>query len=236
MGPPRFRRALSVIQRRQPDLTVLVERLTNAHNIGAILRTSDAVGIAKVHTVMSSDLFSAKALRSTAKGSDRWTSIEHHTTTEGAYEKIRNEGLQIVAADVTPHAQDFREVDYTKPTCIVMGRESTGISEYASQHADFSVTIPQFGMVESLNVSVATGLILYEAQRQRSLKGMYEKSRLTPELHHRLVMQFVHPEVYQYCMTHSIALPNIDEEGTINDPVFEEARQSLSQNIVNLTR
>jgi tRNA (guanosine-2'-O-)-methyltransferase len=90
--------------------------------------------------------------------------------------------MQILATNLSDKAVDFREIDYTRPTCILMGQEKTGITQEALDLADQDIIIPMIGMVQSLNVSVASALILYEAQRQRQNAGMYERSNsMLPE-------------------------------------------------------
>ncbi|MDM7085099.1 tRNA (guanosine(18)-2'-O)-methyltransferase TrmH, partial [Enterobacter hormaechei] len=115
-------------------------------------------------------------------GSNSWVSVKNHHTIGEAVSHLKGRGMQILATNLSAKAVDFREIDYTRPTCILMGQEKTGISREALDLADRDIIIPMIGMVQSLNVSVASALILYEAQRQRQNAGMYERSNsMLPE-------------------------------------------------------
>lgn len=100
--------------------------------------------------------------------------MQTHSTIQQAIEQFKSDGMQVLATHLSDKAVDFRQIDYTKPTCIIMGQEKKGISKQAVALADHDIIIPMAGMVQSLNVSVASALILYEAQRQRQLVGMYQ--------------------------------------------------------------
>jgi tRNA (guanosine-2'-O-)-methyltransferase len=114
---------------------------------------------------------------------------------------------------------DFREVDYARPTAILVGAELYGVSEEALEAADRTVRIPMVGMARSLNVSVATALLLYEAYRQRERAGMYERSRLDPETRARLRFEWAHPQVARHCRKVGVPYPEMDENGRIVGPV-----------------
>jgi tRNA (guanosine-2'-O-)-methyltransferase len=102
--------------------------------------------------------------------------------------------MQILATHLSDKAIDFREIDYTRPTCILMGQEKTGITQEALALADQDIIIPMIGMVQSLNVSVASALILYEAQRQRQNAGMYQRANsMLPEEQQRLLFEGGYP-------------------------------------------
>lgn len=163
-----------MLARRQPDLTVCMEQVHKPHNVSAILRTADAVGVHEVHAVWHGNRM--RTMASTAAGSNSWVSVKTHKTIAEAVSHLKGRGMQILATHLSDKAVDFREIDYTRPTCILMGQEKTGISREALDLADRDIIIPMIGMVQSLNVSVASALILYEAQRQRQNAGMYERS------------------------------------------------------------
>ncbi len=89
--------------------------------------------------------------------------------------ELKASGMQILATHLSDSSVDFRSIDYTKPTAILVGQEKHGIGEEALALADHHIVIPMVGMVQSLNVSVAAAAILYEAQRQRELAGCYQR-------------------------------------------------------------
>jgi tRNA (guanosine-2'-O-)-methyltransferase len=114
-------------------------------------------------------------------------------------------------------AVDFREIDYTRPTCILMGQEKTGITQEALDLADQDIIIPMIGMVQSLNVSVASALILYEAQRQRQNAGMYERSNsmLPEEEQQRLLFEGGYPVLARVAKQKKLPYPHVNAQGEI---------------------
>lgn len=153
-----------MLARRQPDLTVCMEQVHKPHNVSAVIRTADAVGVHEVHAVWPSSRM--RTMASAAAGSNSWVQVKTHRTIADAVGHLKGQGMQILATHLSDKAIDFREIDYTRPTCILMGQEKTGITQEALALADQDIIIPMIGMVQSLNVSVASALILYEAQRQ----------------------------------------------------------------------
>lgn len=165
MNAQRYARICEMLARRQPDLTVCMEQVHKPHNVSAIVRTADAVGVHEVHAVWPGARM--RTMASTAAGSNSWVSVKTHQTIGEAVSHLKGRGMQILATNLSAKAVDFREIDYTRPTCILMGQEKTGITQEALDLADQDIIIPMIGMVQSLNVSVASALILYEAQRDR---------------------------------------------------------------------
>ena len=169
-----------MLARRQPDLTVCMEQVHKPHNVSAIIRTADAVGVHEVHAVWPGSRM--RTMASAAAGSNSWVQVKTHRTIGDAVAHLKGQGMQILATHLSDNAVDFREIDYTRPTCILMGQEKTGITQEALALADQDIIIPMIGMVQSLNVSVASALILYEAQRQRQNAGMYlRENSMLPE-------------------------------------------------------
>ena len=102
-----------------------------------------------------------RTMASAAAGSNSWVQVKTHRTIADAVGHLKGQGMQILATHLSDKAIDFREIDYTRPTCILMGQEKTGITQEALALADQDIIIPMIGMVQSLNVSVASALILY---------------------------------------------------------------------------
>ncbi|WP_115716970.1 tRNA (guanosine(18)-2'-O)-methyltransferase TrmH [Gallaecimonas mangrovi] len=213
MSPERFARIKAVLAKRQPDLTVCMEEVHKAHNLSAVVRTADAIGIHEVHAI-----FPTKGVRMrphTAGGSLNWVKVHRHPGIEEAVGALRNQGMQIVATNLSEKAKDFRDIDYTRPTALLVGQELQGISEAALNLADHHVVIPMLGMVQSLNVSVASALILYEAQRQRQIAGMYEASRLPQAQWQRLLFERGYPQLARQCQRKGLPYPMIDDAGEV---------------------
>jgi tRNA (guanosine-2'-O-)-methyltransferase len=123
-----------------------------------------------------------------------------------------------VAAHLTSEAVDYREVDYTLPTALILGAERAGVSAEGQLAADVAITVPMVGMVESFNVSVAAGIILAEAQRQRQLAGLYDEVRIAPQEYQRLFFEWGHPAVRDFCHRENLAYPPLNDEGEIDNP------------------
>ncbi|MFT5880222.1 MAG: tRNA (guanosine-2'-O-)-methyltransferase [Moritella sp.] len=214
MTPERLERITKMLQHRQPDLTVCMEAVHKPHNLAAVVRTCDAVGVNNVHAVWSSR--PTKVSGGTATGSQNWVSVRSHNTIADAIRELKAQGMQVLATNLSNKAVDFREIDYTKPTAILMGQEKLGISDEALALADQDIIIPMVGMVQSLNVSVATAAILYEAQRQRENAGMYQgESTLSAEEQHKIFFEGGHPVYAKACRRKGLAYPPLDGEGQI---------------------
>lgn len=180
MRPQRLERIQEVLARRQPTLRVFMDEVVNEHNFSAILRTCDAVGVLYVHFTYTRGEVLPISNRIT-QGAHHWLRLIRESDPLEALERLRREGFQIVATVPDPHALDFRAVDYTAPTVILVGNEARGVRPDLLQAATHRIWIPMHGMAQSLNVSVATAVILYEAERQRKRAGMYDRPQLTPQ-------------------------------------------------------
>lgn len=214
MSPERFARITQMLNRRQLDLTVCLEDVHKPHNLAAIVRTADAVGVHEVHAVWPGH--DSRMARGTAAGSHSWVGVNRHETTKEAVAAMRAQGLQILATNLSDTAKDYREFDYTKPTAFFLGQEKKGISEEALALADHHVLIPMVGMVQSLNVSVANALLLYEAMRQREAAGMYDgPSKLAKAEQNRIYFEGGHPTFAKVCQQKGLPYPDIGDEGQI---------------------
>ncbi|AGO57606.1 hypothetical protein ALQ63_01357 [Serratia plymuthica] len=215
MSPERYARICEMLATRQPDLTVCLEQVHKPHNVSAIIRTADAVGVHQVHAVWPTSRM--RTLVSSAAGSNSWVNVKTHRTISDAVTHLKDQGMQILATHLSARAVDFREVDYTRPTCVLLGQEKTGITEEALALADQDIIIPMIGMVQSLNVSVASALILYEAQRQRHNAGMYLRTRsaLDEEEQQRLLFEGGYPVLANVAKRKGLPRPQIDQQGQV---------------------
>lgn len=176
----RVERIVEVLSRRQPDLTVVLENVHDPHNIGAVLRSCDAVGILAVHTIYTIEERPDRAYaRSTSGSASKWIDVHHHESVEACYEALRATGHRIIVTALTDASLGLYETDFTAPTALVFGNEKRGVSEEAVTMADQSMVIPMMGMVESLNISVACAVTVFEAFRQRRQAGLYGMPRLS---------------------------------------------------------
>ncbi|WP_223670575.1 tRNA (guanosine(18)-2'-O)-methyltransferase TrmH [Kangiella shandongensis] len=224
-SPTRYQKIIELLSNRQPDLTVFMDEVHKPHNLAAIVRTSDAVGIGHVHAVFPPEV--RYSGHHTSSGSKRWVTTHKHPDLRTGIEQIKSQGMQVLAAHFSDKAVDFRSIDYTKPTCLLVGSELVGVSDEAAELADEHVIIPMVGMVQSLNVSVATALILYEAQRQRDEAGMYGELKVPQEEVDFILFNALHPSVKKYCDKHQIRYPKLNDEGDIDDPDWDELRRNI---------
>jgi rRNA methylases len=213
MSPERLSRIRQMLARRQPDLTVCLEHVNKAHNIAAIIRTCDAVGVHEIHAVWPE---AVRENNRAAKGSHHWLRQQRHDTIAQAISALKQQKMQVLATHLSSRAVDFREIDYTKPTAILLGAEKHGISQEALALADQDIIIPMVGMVQSLNVSVASALILYEAQRQRQQAGYYQRECQLPlDEQQRLLFEGGYPRLATFCQDKALEYPAIGEHGEI---------------------
>lgn len=217
MTPERWVRLHEVLDRRQPDLTVLLENVHKPRNFHAIVRTADAVGVVQAYA--TTPLGPLRRHSFVAAGSDRWVGIETFATTEEGVAAVRAARFRLVAAHLTDGARDFRELDYTGPTALLLGQEKFGLTPEAEAAADDFVRIPMLGMVSSLNVSVAAGLVLFEAQRQRQAAGLYDQPRLDQATRRRLLFEWAYPELADYFRRRARPYPALSADGELAESV-----------------
>ena len=178
--PERIEKVDRVLSLRQSDLRVVLEGVTIAHNASAVIRTCDAAGILYLDLVSPNpELLRFNEAISTR--ADKWLEIAVHPTPAECLAPLKTAGFEIVATHLQKDAVPYTDIDFARPVALVFGSESEGISEEALAFADKVVRIPMLGMVQSLNLSVSVAVMLYEALRQRSAKGYFEKARLSAE-------------------------------------------------------
>jgi tRNA (guanosine-2'-O-)-methyltransferase len=213
MRPERFRRLREVLARRQPDLTVLMDRVSKAHNLSAILRNCDAVGVLEAHAIAAEP--GLEVHHATSAGTKKWVAVRRHATVQEAIGHLRERGFFVLAAHPSDDALDYREADYTRSVAITLGTELEGVSPEVLELADAHVAIPMVGMVHSLNVSVASSLLLFEAFRQRDAAGMYEVSRLDPVAFEARLFEWAYPILARSRRERGLPYPRLDTEGQI---------------------
>lgn len=176
----RRQRMIDVLGRRQSGLTVVIEDVHDPHNVSAVLRSCDAVGIPVVHLVYTTEERPSLSRLSSASAM-KWLDVRYHPDIDAAYAELRRQGFTIYATHFDPNARDLFSLDLTGPVAIVFGNEQRGVSDEARQKADGGLVIPMMGMVRSLNISVACAVSLYEALRQRRASGGYDCPTLPPD-------------------------------------------------------
>ncbi|HSR68961.1 MAG TPA: tRNA (guanosine(18)-2'-O)-methyltransferase TrmH [Acidobacteriota bacterium] len=215
MTPERYQRIRRVLDHRQPDLTIIFENLKKPHNFSALLRTCDAVGIGEAFAVWPQGEIGISP--SISGNTANWVRTRTFPSLGKAVEEASGRGMRVLAANVEESSTDFREVDFTRPTALLLGQELHGLTDQMAPLADQFITIPTVGMGDSLNVSVAAAVILFEVRRQREAAGFYDQPRLTPEEYQRLLFEWGYPEVEEYCRRKGIPYPQLREDGQIVD-------------------
>jgi tRNA (guanosine-2'-O-)-methyltransferase len=171
--PRRQERIQEVLSRRQKDLTLVLDNIHDPHNVSAILRSCDAFGVPLVHLYYTDEAFPALG-RKTSASAVKWVERKPHSDSQMLLQDLRGQGLSIVRTGFSPEATPLLSWDLTGPAAVILGNEHRGVSQELADEVDDEIFIPMMGMVQSLNVSVAAAVILYEAWRQRYLWGMYD--------------------------------------------------------------
>ncbi|MDH3647721.1 MAG: tRNA (guanosine(18)-2'-O)-methyltransferase TrmH [Gammaproteobacteria bacterium] len=218
MTPERFQKLNAVLRRRQPDLTLIAENTQKTQNIAALRRTCDAVGVFEMHAISEATI---RRHHMVSAGSGKWVPLTRHNSIRAACSALHDQGFHILAAHQSRRAVDFRDIDYTQASAILLGGELWGVSATAASLADAHITVPMHGMVASLNVSVAAALVLYEAMRQREEAGFYATARLDSETAAKTLFEWAYPRIARRCRQLALPYPALDSEGRLIDNPFD---------------
>ena len=187
----RGRRIEEVLAHRQPTLTVVLENVHDPHNVAAVLRSCDAVGVLALHMVYTVETPPTTLARTTSGSASKWIETITHDSIGACFARLREEGKRIVATALDYGGVDLYQQDLIEPVAIVFGNEERGVSDEAVAGADGTLFIPMMGMVESLNISVACAVTLFEAMRQRREAGRYDAPQLADEDRRRIARQWL---------------------------------------------
>ena len=217
--PRRFERIKNVLNCRMKNLTVLVEAVNKPHNLSAILRTCDAAGVFEANFISEKD--KVKTFNSTAQGSQKWVKLNNHETTISAVSELKKKGFKLYGTTLNERSTDYRNFDYSENTCFVLGAEKWGLSDQLISKVDESIFIPMSGMVQSLNVSVAASILLFEAIRQRESKSLLplKGEGLSTEEYEKTLFEWSYPELASIYRKSGNKYPKINQYGEINEVV-----------------
>ncbi len=160
------------------SMTVVIENVHDPHNIGAVMRTCDSVGIQELFVLYTENHLSPERfddVKGSSTGVRKWLDVHFFTDPHACFQEVRKRYSKILATHLNAESKDLYELDLTEDVALLFGNEHAGLSETSLSYADGNFTIPQFGMVNSLNISVACAVSLYEAARQRSKAQMYSE-------------------------------------------------------------
>ena len=197
----RIARITNALRRTQPDLLVVLENIHDPYNVSAILRTCDAVGVRQVDLIYTQEKF-PKIGRKSSASANKWVTRTNFKSVAACYESLKANGFTIAASVIDEErsivsesshrkSASLYEMDLCKKTALVFGNEHRGVSKEAAAAADTHFQIPMYGMVQSLNVSVACAITLYEALRQRTRSGNPEDGVIQNEEFKRMLDEWL---------------------------------------------
>ncbi len=193
----RLQKLKEVLKNRQSGLTVIMEHVDDPHNIAAVLRTCDAVGIYEVFVIDNQQNSSRHLGRRSSASAMKWIKVHHFEKVSDCLQEVRKKYPLVYCTHLSTKAQSVYDMNFMHAMAIAFGNEHAGISDELLSAADGNIIIPQAGMVPSLNISVACAVILYESYRQR-LKGHYaEKHPLSEAEQIDLLKSFTSRKVFE---------------------------------------
>lgn len=179
MTPEREKRLSDVLSKRQPNLTVVLENVSDPHNISAVMRTCDAVGVQDIYILNTNIGIHKKWGAKSSSSAAKWLTIHQFTDAQECFNALRKNFTKIYTTHLSSDAVSLHELNLTESVALVFGNEHDGVSEAIIKLADGNFIIPQVGIIKSLNISVACAVSLYEAYRQKNIAGHYDHPQLT---------------------------------------------------------
>ena len=175
MTPERKTRLQNIIAKRQPDLAIVLENVFDPHNISAVMRTADSVGVQDIFILTTKIPRHKKWGFKSSSSAKKWLSIHEYDNAEECFAELRRRYQKIYTTHLDGDAIELHNMDLTQSLALVFGNEHSGVSDEIRALADGNFIIPQIGVIQSLNISVACAVTLYEAFRQKNLAGHYER-------------------------------------------------------------
>ncbi|GAC1430959.1 MAG: tRNA (guanosine(18)-2'-O)-methyltransferase TrmH [Chitinophagaceae bacterium] len=190
MTPERQERLISVLNKRQNNITVVLENVFDPHNISAVMRTCDAVGIQDIYVLNSKIARHKKFGQKSSSSAGKWLTLHQFTDIYECFEELRRNYSLILTTHLSSGAIALHDIDLTHSIALVFGNEHAGVSEEIRELADGNFIIPQVGIIKSLNISVACAVTVYEAMRQKTLAGHYTSRGLGNERYMTLLNEW----------------------------------------------
>jgi tRNA (guanosine-2'-O-)-methyltransferase len=176
MTPERREKLLSVIKKRQTNLAVVLENVQDPHNISAVMRTCDAVGVQEIYVLNTRIPRHKKFGPRSSSSAAKWLTVRQFDNAAACFGELRQKYSRILTTYLSTDSVELHQIDFKESIALVFGNEHSGVSEDIRQLADGNFIIPQVGIIRSLNISVACAVCLYEAFRQKKLAGHYDRS------------------------------------------------------------
>lgn len=171
----------AVLEKRQPTLTVVAENINDPHNLSAMVRSCDAVGVFDICLVYTGKQAFPKLGEKSSASAKKWVNMRKYDSIKKCYDELRVEGKKIYTTHLAKESMSLFELDLVQPVALVFGNEHDGVSDEAAELADANFRIPQVGVIQSLNISVACAVTLYETFRQRQLAGVYLENQFSED-------------------------------------------------------
>jgi tRNA (guanosine-2'-O-)-methyltransferase len=178
MTPQRYQRLSTVIKNRQFDVTVVLENVFDPHNISAVMRTCDAVGIQEIFVLNTKIPRHQKFGEKSSSSAAKWLTVHQYENAQECFVALRTKGYKIYTTHLADDSVSLYKMDLTQKIALVFGNEHSGVSDEIRTLADGNFLIPQYGIIQSLNISVACAVTVYEAQRQKEIAGHYAQNEL----------------------------------------------------------
>ncbi len=175
MTPERLERLSAVLKKRQQDMTIVLENVFDPHNISAVMRTCDAVGIQDIYILNTKIARHKKWGPRSSSSAAKWLSVHQYENAQECFLSLRNRYSSILTTHLGSNAVSLYQVDFTNSIALIFGNEHSGVSDEIREMADGNFMIPQVGIIQSLNISVACAITLYEAFRQKNIAGHYRQ-------------------------------------------------------------
>lgn len=204
MTPERHQKFEKVVAQRQYNLTVILENVHDPHNIGAVLRTCDSVGVHEIFVLYTDEVLTEENLvvgKKSSSGARKWVDVHYFTNVDECFKAVKKRYEKVYCTHLSKDSKNLYELNLSESVALLFGNEHDGVSEKALQYCDGNFLIPQMGMVKSLNISVACAVSLYEAARQRIEKGYYKENPSASEIQKKELME-------EYIKRHELHLKN----------------------------
>jgi len=182
MTPERREKIQTVLSKRQNDITIVLENVFDPHNISAVMRTCDAVGVQELYVLNTKISRHKKWGAKSSSSAAKWLTVYQFENAEECFSELKKKYSKILTTHLSSDAVNLYQIDLAQPVALVFGNEHSGVSEEIRNLADGNFIIPQAGIIRSLNISVACAVTLYEAYRQKALAGHYNKTKLNGEV------------------------------------------------------
>jgi tRNA (guanosine-2'-O-)-methyltransferase len=190
MTPERTEKLQRVLRHRQPNLTLVLENVFDPHNISAVMRTADSVGIQDLYVLNTKIPRHKKWGEKSSSSAAKWLTVHQYDDTQACFNALRIQGYKVLTTWLGEGSINLYQVDFTQPTAVVFGNEHSGVSDEIRALADGNMMIPQVGIIQSLNISVACAVTIYEAFRQKEKAGHYTTPQLSEARYNALWEQW----------------------------------------------